>query len=195
MPLTILIGKGQKGANYMSGINNVSFGALTAKIKFENFDLDKNGYITQEELQILLGKEQYDILDLSTMGNGEDIKITQKDYEIWQQESIMIEQLDAMKAQAARDLVGQDVDDIKNFIEAQNNYEQDFIEKYSKTHNDVSGMAKEFIKELPQKYNELKRDALTNNKAVMTERVINNVIENFMEIDKKIDYLIKRARK
>ena len=59
----------------MSGMNNVSFGALTAKtgrINFENFDLDKNGVITQEELEVLLGKEVFDVLDLSTIDKDAD---------------------------------------------------------------------------------------------------------------------------
>ena len=172
----------------MSGMNNVSFGALTAKtgrINFENFDLDKNGVITQEELEVLLGKEVFDVLDLSTIDKDADKKVTKEEYELWEQENAMLEQLSIFKAQAARDLVGQDMEDIKSFVEKLTEYEKTFIEKYTQVHNGVSGMAQEFIKELPKKYNEMKKDALMNNKTVLTSRVIQDVIDNFIEIDRK----------
>ena len=188
MPLMVLSVRDKKEKKLMSGMQNVSFGALTAKIgqiKFENIDLNKDGIITQEEIEALLGKEQFDILDLSTIDKDADTKVTKEEYELWEQEKVMLEYMDTMKTQAARDLVGQDAEDIKAFVEKLTDYEKTYIEKYSKEHKDLSGMAQEFIKELPKKYNELKKDALMNNKTVLTTRVIKNVIENFMELDKQ----------
>lgn len=173
----------------MSGMQNISFGALTAKnvgqVNFENFDLDKDGIITQSELETALGKEQFDLLDLSSIDKNADQKVTQEEYELWTQEAEMLEYLETLKTQAARDLVGQDADDIKNFVDKLTEYEKLFVENYTKTHKNINGMAADFVKDISKKYTDIKKEVMTNTKTAVMSRVVDNVINIFLEEDKK----------
>lgn len=174
-------------------MNNVQFGALTAKnynidfkdLKLEDLDLDKDGVISEEELNIAIQSGAIDVLDISTKDNEADQKVTKEQYDLWAQEAVISEQLDNMKNQAARDLVGQSADDIKKLVEKLNDFEAEFKENYKSSHKDLSGMSGQFVKELSKKYVEFKKDVLKNTKTAVTSRVVKNVIEQFMEEDKR----------
>ena len=171
-------------------MQGITFGSLTAKslhqVDFKELDLNADGIITEEELASVLDKNEFDVLNLSSIDKDADQKVTQEEYELWQQEAEMNEYLDELKNRASRDMVGQSPDDIKKFIDKLNDFESEFKEEYIKAHgNNVSGMSKSFIETIAQKYNEIKRDVLSNTKSAIKTRVIENVIISFMEKDKK----------
>ena len=172
----------------MSGMQNVSFGSLTAKsvnqANFSTLDQNKDGIISEEELMLALGKEEFDLLDLSSIDKDADTKVTQKEYDLWQQESEMAEYLKTMKDQAARDMVGQSPEDITKLISKLTDFEASFKEEYLKIGKDVNKMSSEFTKEITKKYSEFKKDVLSNTKTVVVSRVINNVISDFIENDR-----------
>ena len=100
----------------MTNSNGLTFGSLTVSmhnISFEKIDTNGDGIVTQEELQVAADKNGIDILDLSCIDKDADSKVTEDEYILWQQEQEVSRLTDTMKSQIARDLVGQDADDIK----------------------------------------------------------------------------------
>ena len=171
-------------------MQGITFGSLTAKslhqVDFKELDLNADGIITEEELAFVLEKKEFDVLNLSSIDKDADQKVTQEEYELWQQEAEMNEYLDELKDRASRDMVGQSPDDIKKFIDKLNDFGSEYKEEYIKFHGkNLSGMSKSFIETIAQKYNEIKRDVLSNTKISIKARVIENVITSFMEQDKK----------
>lgn len=169
------------------GMQNVSFGSLTKihQLSFGEFDENKDGVITQEELQTVAENGGFDMLDISAIDKNADQKVTHEEYVLWQQEAEMNDYMKKMKDQAARDLLGQDQEDITKLVDKLIEFEKSFKETYKSTHKNLDGMAAVFTTQLTVKYNEFKKDALTNTKSAIISRVVKNVVEDFAESDKK----------
>ncbi len=168
------------------GMQNVSFGSLTKihQLSFGEFDENKDGVITQEELQTVAENGGFDMLDISAIDKNADQKVTHEEFVLWQQEAEMSDYLKKMKDQSAKDLLGQDQEDINKLVNKLIEFEKSFKETYKSTHKNLEGMAAVFTTQLTVKYNEFKKDVLTNTKSAVISRVVNSVVEDFAESDK-----------
>ena len=163
----------------MTNSQGVTFGALTMithNITFEKIDTDGDGFISEEELNVVAEKNNIDLLDLSCMDKDADSKVTEDEYILWQQESEISRLTEEMKTQITKDLVGQDADDIKKAISLLDENMKSFIKEHSKN-GDISKMAKLYSSELSQKYSEIKSNVMKNTKSAIKDRVLDNVVK------------------
>ena len=171
-----------------STTNIMPFGSLTAKHlqtkKFEELDLNFDRIITEEEITKVFGKQIFDTLDLSSIDKDADKKVTQNEFDLWQQEAEMKDLTDSFKTQASRDLIGQDNDTILTVINKLEEFKNYFIQSYSQK-DGILKMAAEFKKALPIKYTEIKQNALKNTKSAIKNRVIENLIEDVTNDSRK----------
>ena len=172
--------------NSTTGI--MPFGMLTAKAlqtsKFEELDLNLDGFVTEDEIISIFGKKIFDTVELSSIDKDADKKVTQSEYELWQQEAQIKELTDMFKTQASKDMVGQDNDTILSVINQIEEFKNYFITSYPKQDN-ILKMAYEFKKELPIKYMELRKNAMKNAKSEIKSQVIEAVIEEVINDSKK----------
>ena len=176
---------------------NISFGSLTAgnrlnnnynidfkDLKVEDLDIDKDGIVSDEELNIAIQSGSVDVLELSSMDADADQKVTEEQYVLWQQTEEMDNLVEIFKDQAAKDLAGAAPEDLKNFadklVEFENNFKAEYL---SDELNDISKMAKAFSEAMPAKFKEIKADVQANTKSAVKARVINNVIKEFLKDD------------
>ena len=84
----------------MSGFNGINqFGSLTVndqKLKFEDFDIDKNGDVTQKEYNELLKKVELDSVKFSTVDKNQDNVISEDELAIYDQKSQMQDDINNM---------------------------------------------------------------------------------------------------
>lgn len=84
----------------MSGFNGINqFGSLTVngqKLKFEDFDIDKNGDVTQKEYNELLKKVELDSVEFSTVDKNQDNVISEDELAIYDQKSQMQDDINNM---------------------------------------------------------------------------------------------------
>lgn len=171
----------------MNSMQGVKFGSLTAKqvgyMSFEEIDINKDGFITEEEINSLFNTKQFDILDLSTIDKDADKKVTKQEYEFWQQEAEIQSVTDSLKKQAIRDFIGHDEEDIKNVLKMIDEYKTMFIQNFQKTGNIVE-MAERYKQKLPAKYIEIKQYAMQNTKSAIKNRVVEKIVQEVIDDSK-----------
>lgn len=164
-----------------------TFGSLTSKyinsVNFDEFDIDKDGIITQEEVNTLCQNKNFDILDLSSIDKNADKKVTEDEYILWQQESEIKKYLDEIKNNVAKDFIGGDQSDIIKVINALEEFKSLFIKSYP-NNSGLSEMANAFKSALPLKYIEIKQNALKNSKTEIKSRVIEKIITELTDNSK-----------
>ena len=180
----------------MDGMQNVSFGSLTARngvkqytfdfkdLAVEDLDLNQDGILSDEELFTAVKNGEIDIVELSTTDADADMKVTEEQYVLWQQIEEMDKLVEMFKDQAARDLVGASTEDIKKFTDKLTDFAKEFKTNYMLDEtNDISKMSQAFNEAMPEKYVEIKKDVMSNTKSAVKSRVIGNVIKLFMQDD------------
>ena len=172
----------------MNNTQGVQFGSLTAKrinyMSFEELDANKDGYLTQEEINHLFDNIQIDILDLSTIDIDADKKVTQQEYELWQQEADIETITDKIKEQVIRDFIGHDEDDIKKVLKMIDEYKISFIQNFQKNGN-ISEMSERYKQQLPVKYQEIKQYVIQNTKSAIKNRVVESIIQEVINDNSK----------
>lgn len=166
--------------NEVNGLN--IFGSLTIRNgQIDKSSLDKK-YITEsgdiDYIAILENADNIDSVDLSTADKDADMKVTDDDMNLWEQESKMQMALDTLKPQVVKDFTGEAPEDIIAVLEKLNEFRTSFENEYLKE-NEVSTMAAAFEELLPEKYAEIKKEAQGNTKNAIKERVIENLIEEY----------------
>ncbi len=162
----------------MSGFRGINqFGSLTVngqKLTFEDFDKDKNGEITQEEYTNLLKEVKLDSVELSTIDKDGDKAVSEDEFAVWEQKTQMQDAVNEMKSQISRDFSGK-----TQYLTEVTNALKDFIDGFALTYTgDVSGMADAFKAALPEKYQDIKKEALKNDPSTVKSNVIDELLNN-----------------
>jgi len=156
----------------MSGFNSIhQFGTLIVngkKLTFEDLDKDKNGEISLQEYNSLLKEVKLDSVDISNIDNNEDKVISKEEFSIWEQKTLMQEAINSLSPQITNDFGGK-----SQYLEELTNQLKNLINDYAATfYGDISTMAEEFKKELPDKYEQIKKNILANDPSTISAEVI-----------------------
>ena len=85
------------------GINQ--FGSLTSKVgkipSFEDFDVNKDGKISNEEFESLFKEEGWDTVEFSTVDKNADKEVSEEEFKTWEQERKMQEAVNNISGQFA----------------------------------------------------------------------------------------------
>ena len=121
-----------------------TFGNLTVngqKFKFENFDKDKNGVISESEYNEALKTAKLDVVELSQIDVNGNKNISESEFGIWEQKILMQDALNGLTPQISKDFSAKSqyfeklTEDLKNLV---NDYAKTF-------QGNVSDMANSFI--------------------------------------------------
>lgn len=159
----------------IDGINQ--FGSLTTKtgkvLKFENFDKDNDGKITEEEYNSVLKEYDLDSVELSTVDKNKDKNVSKEEFTTWEQKIEMQNAINELKGQLVIDFAGED-DKYPNQVMSEL---KDFLESFANNYgnNDIDKMAEKFKEELPAKYTEIKDQVLSNTDSAVSSIVIEEV--------------------
>lgn len=159
--------------NGFSGINQ--FGNLTVngqKIRFEDFDKDKDGKISQEEYDSVMKEINLDTVELSTVDKNGDKEVSEDEFALWEQKTQMQDAVNNMAAAISRDFAGK-TQYLTNITNALRDYIDDFANNYKG--EDISKMAEDFKAALPTKYAELKASVLSNDPDTVKSNVLDEI--------------------
>ena len=159
----------------MSGFSGINqFGSLTVngqKLRFEDFDKDKNGEISKEEYDSVLKEMQLDSVELSGVDKNRDNVVSEDEFAIWEQKIQMQDAVNGMAGTISRDFAGK-TQYLPNITTALKDYIEDFAKNYT---DDVSKMAEDFKTALPAKYNQLKASVLSNDPDSAKSQVLDDI--------------------
>lgn len=180
----------------MSGFNGINlFGSLTTqagvKLNYEDFDKDKNGEITQEEYDAVMKDVKLDSVEFSSMDKDSDKVISEDEFAIYEQQILMQDAVNELKAQISKDFSGTASKFIADVTNALKTYLEEFSQSYSE---DISGMAENFKNTLPKKYEEIKTDCLKNDPTTVKSEVLDELIEGLASRTYSDHSLIKSRR-
>lgn len=159
--------------NGFSGINQ--FGNLTVngqKIRFEDFDKDKDGKISQEEYDSVMKEINLDTVELSTVDKNGNKEVSEDEFALWEQKAQMQDAVNNMAAAISRDFAGK-TQYLTNITNALRDYIDDFANNYKG--EDISKMAEDFKAALPTKYAELKASVLSNDPDTVKSNVLDEI--------------------
>lgn len=159
--------------NGFSGINQ--FGNLTVngqKIRFEDFDKDKDGKISQEEYDSVMKEINLDTVELSTVDKNGDKEVSEDEFALWEQKTQMQDAVNNMAAAISRDFAGK-TQYLTNITNALRDYIDDFANNYKG--EDISKMTEDFKAALPTKYAELKASVLSNDPDTVKSNVLDEI--------------------
>lgn len=167
----------------MSGFIGINqFGSLTVngqKLKFEDFDKDKNGEISKEEYDSVLKEMQLDSVELSNVDKNGDNVVSEEEFAVWEQKTQMQDAVNGMAGTISRDFAGktQYLPDITNAL-------KDYIEDFAKNYTEeTSKMAEDFKASLPEKYNQLKASVLSNDPDTTKSQVLDEIYSELISKD------------
>ena len=156
----------------MSGFNAINqFGTLTVngkKLTFEDFDKNKDGEVSVQEYNSLLKEVKLDSVDLSNVDSNGDKAISKDEFSIWEQKTLMQDAVNALATKISSDFAGK-----SQYLEELTNQLKTLINDYALTFiGDISTLAEEFKKELPEKYEQIKQNVLANDPSTISAEVI-----------------------
>ena len=157
-----------------TGINN--FGSLTTNtgkvLKFEDFDVNKDGQITQEEYESVMKEMQLDTVELSTVDKNNDKSISEEEFAVWEQKIEMQNFVNDKQKQITTDFTGTKSEHIPQIMSELRDYINDFAKNFD---GEVSTMAESFKAAFDKKYAEIKENVLKNDPATIKSNVIESV--------------------
>lgn len=160
----------------MSGFSGINqFGSLTVngqKIKFEDFDRDHNGKISQDEYESVMKDMQLDTVELSTVDRNGDKEVSEDEFALWEQKIAMQDAVNNMAAAISKDFAGK-TEYLTNITNALRDYIDDFANNYKG--EDISKMAEDFKAALPTKYAELKASVLASDPDTVKSNVLDEI--------------------
>ena len=159
----------------MSGFNGINqFGSLTVngqKIKFENFDKDKNGEISTEEYNNLLQEAKLDSVEFSSIDTDGDKVISEDELTIYDQKYQMQEAINNMAKTISSDFAGK-----SNYLAEVTSALKELIEDFAANYSgEISNMAEDFKTKLPDKYKEIKENILSNDPDTIKSKVLDEI--------------------
>lgn len=162
----------------MSTFNINNFGSLTLKsgirLKFEDFDRDNNGIISEDEYNAVLNDMKLDKVELSLIDTSSDKNISKKEFTIWEQKILMQQAVNELAVDISKDFAGQSKHVSEVFSRL---YEQ--INVFAKNYNSTpEKMAQCFISKLPQYYESIKNSILESNSNSVKSKVIELVLNS-----------------
>lgn len=156
----------------MSEFNAINiFGSLTIngkKLTFEDFDKNSDGKISTQEYNSLLSELKLDSVDLSNVDNNEDKAISKEEFSLWEQKILMLDAVNDLSVKISSDFSGK-----SQYLEELTKQLKTLINDYAQTfYGDVSIMAEEFKKELPEKYEQIKQGLLAEDPTTISAEVV-----------------------
>lgn len=169
----------------MSGFSGINqFGSLTTqngtrvdyKYLLEKYDADGNGEISKDEFNTAIKEEKLDKVELSSVNTNGDDTIDENEMGVYEQKYKMQEAVNALSAQITKDFSG----NVKSKYIAQVTLElTNYITEYANNYQgNISGMAEDFSKELPTKYEEIKKNVLANEPSSFKSQVLDEIVNN-----------------
>lgn len=161
----------------MSGFSGINqFGSLTTqagqRLKFEDFDLDKNGEISKEEYESVMKEMKLDSVELSTVDKNGDETISEDEFAIWEQKQEMQNAVNDLAAKISKDFSG----DKAKYIPEVTTALKDLIDDYAKNFTgEISKMADAFKGSLPAKYEAIKAETLANDPTTVKSQVLDEI--------------------
>lgn len=143
------------------GVTN--FGSLTSKtgrtLTFEDFDLNKDGKISEDEYNSVLNDNGIDIVQFANADKDNDKVLSDYEFLLWGQKIQMQDSVNALAGQIAQDFSGTN----SKYINQVTQSLKDLIDTFSENYQDnVSIMALAFEQALPENYNQIKSSLLLN---------------------------------
>ena len=135
------------------------FGSLTVNgknLKFEDFDTNKDGHISESEFTALLEREECDTLELSSFDANGDKVITEEEFADFEAKSQIQEALYELSGKIAQDFIG---DNAKYASEAMAQL-REFAKEFVASYTGNGDMVTDFKAVLPAKYEEIKNNIL-----------------------------------
>lgn len=164
----------------MSGFNGINqFGSLTVngqKLKFEDFDIDKNGDVTQKEYNELLKKVELDSVEFSTVDKNQDNVISEDELAIYDQKSQMQDDINNMSKTISLDFSGK-----SEYLTQLNSALKDLINDFAASYTgEIENMAKDFEAQLPEKYAEIKNNILAEDPDTIKSDVLDIIYSDMI---------------
>lgn len=166
----------------MSGFSGINqFGSLTTqngtrvdyKYLLEKYDADGNGEISKDEFNTAIKEEKLDKVELSSVNTNGDDTIDENEMGVYEQKYKMQEAVNAMSAQITKDFSGTKSKYIAQVTLELTNYITEYANNYQ---GNISGMAEAFSKELPTKYEEIKKNVLANEPSSFKSQVLDDIL-------------------
>lgn len=150
------------------GVTN--FGSLTSKtgrnLVFTDFDLNKDGMITEDEYNSVLKENGLDIVQFSSADTDENKVLSEYEFLIWGQKIQMQDSVNSLAGQIAQDFSGANSTYISQVSQDLKELIQNFADNY---HDDISVMALVFDQSLPENYNKIKSSYLLNTPLIISD--------------------------
>ena len=166
----------------MSGFSGINqFGSLTTqngtrvdyKYLLEKYDADGNGEISKDEFNTAIKEEKLDKVELSSVNTNGDDTIDENEMGVYEQKYKMQEAVNAISAQITKDFSGTKSKYIAQVTLELTNYITEYANNYQ---GNISGMAEAFSKELPTKYEEIKKNVLANEPSSFKSQVLDDIL-------------------
>ncbi len=169
-----------------------AFGNLTTQagqqIKFEDFDKNGDGKVSEEEYNTALKEYDLDAVELSKVDTNGDKTVSNEEFQVWEQKIKMEEALAPYIQQVTTDFIGANSTYAADMTAALRELIDKFAEEYTNQGNLVSNMAQEFEAALPAKYEELKTGILENTPEALAQReaqekadIVSGVLDEMLE--------------
>ena len=148
----------------MSEVNGLNiFGSLTTqngvKLKFEDFDLNKDGKVSEQEFKSVLDANEIDTVNLSSVDGNADKVLTEEEFADYEYKMQIQEALNGLQAQIALDFSGELVNLVPDVCNALKTYTAEFVANSELRGEELVTAYKEA---LPAKYTEIKTESLKN---------------------------------
>ena len=174
----------------MSGFNGINqFGSLTVngqKLKFEDFDIDKNGDVTQKEYNELLKKVELDSVEFSTVDKNQDNVISEDELAIYDQKSQMQDDIYNMSKTISLDFSGK-----SEYLTQLNSALKDLINDFAASYTgEIENMAKDLKTHLEDFMNESDAEKLQDASYIFNKRVdsLGAMIDNGADLTNLKEY-------
>ena len=166
----------------LSGLNQ--FGSLTTqsgkRLTFEDFDLNKDGKITDAEFNRALSNWGLDSLELSSIDQNKDNIITEEEFANFELEAEINQVLNDFintTVSSDTDLIGSNLKYGQQVTSELKAWVDEFKAQYT---GDSEQMIADLKAQLPGKFNQIKAEILANTPEKVQSRVINEMIDHLI---------------
>ena len=125
---------------------DIRFGSLTTQsgqqIKFEDFDKDKDGVITEDEYNAALKEYGLDSVELSKVDNNQDKQLSNEEFQMWEQKIKMEEALQPYLTKVTTDFTGKNSKYAADMTAKLRDLIDKFAEEYMESGKNISNLAK-----------------------------------------------------
>ena len=132
---------------------DIRFGNLTTQtgqqIKFEDFDKNGDGTISEKEYEVAIKEYGLDSVELSTLDKDGDKELSNEEFQIWEQKIKMEETLQPYLRRVLQEFVGSQSRYASEMAAALKNLIDTYAEEYMMSGENVSGLSKSFANALP----------------------------------------------